>query len=369
MGERSRSEIPFLKDGAGEPPRSDEFELTLMGSGYGESIVSHIGGGVWVVVDSCLRADGEPQPLSYLAGLGVSAEAVSLIVATHWHDDHIGGLSRLVERCKQARFVCSAALAEREFLGIVASLDDGSVQKGIKSGVREMRRVFSLLNDRRVPHRAMANQRIFQAGECEVWSLSPGHQTFNRFLKSLAEQIPRVGEAKGHVLSLSPNEVSVALWLRAGDVVALLGGDLERDGWRQILASEARPAARASAFKVPHHGSQNADEPAVWEELLVRDPVAALTPWNLGGRSLPLPRDVERIVSYTSRAYATGLRRAPSRTKRPPMVERELRQRGGAPTRTEARHGLVRLRRSLKGCCDWRVETFGAAIRLGSAAA
>ncbi|MDE0179372.1 MAG: hypothetical protein OXP36_12355, partial [Gammaproteobacteria bacterium] len=59
-----------------KPPRDDEFELTLIGPGYGESVVMHIGGGSWVLVDSCGRADA-PAALDYLAKLGIDpAKAV-----------------------------------------------------------------------------------------------------------------------------------------------------------------------------------------------------------------------------------------------------------------------------------------------------
>ena len=44
----------------GVPPDSDEFEFTLIGPGYGESIILHLGGGVWVLVDSNVDKDGNP---------------------------------------------------------------------------------------------------------------------------------------------------------------------------------------------------------------------------------------------------------------------------------------------------------------------
>ena len=40
-------------------PRRDEVEVTLFGPGYGESVVVHAGVDDWLVVDSCLDADGE----------------------------------------------------------------------------------------------------------------------------------------------------------------------------------------------------------------------------------------------------------------------------------------------------------------------
>ena len=82
----------------GVAPSKDEVEVTLLGPGYGESIVVHFGQGEWIIVDSCINDAREPQALEYLRAIGVEPdEAVSLIVATHWHDDHIRGMAKVVE--------------------------------------------------------------------------------------------------------------------------------------------------------------------------------------------------------------------------------------------------------------------------------
>ena len=70
--------------------------------------------------------------LWYFDGRGVDpARAVRLIVASHWHDDHIRGLGELVSRCPEADFGCANALGSREFMSVAAALartglpDDG----------------------------------------------------------------------------------------------------------------------------------------------------------------------------------------------------------------------------------------------------
>ena len=99
---------------AGIPPDENEFEVVLLGPGYGESIVLHIGYGAWVIVDSCINHEGKPRALEYLESIGVNpAQGVDLIVATHWHDDHIRGMAKLVEVCSKANFCCTNALPLR----------------------------------------------------------------------------------------------------------------------------------------------------------------------------------------------------------------------------------------------------------------
>jgi glyoxylase-like metal-dependent hydrolase (beta-lactamase superfamily II) len=104
-------------------PEPSEIEVSLFGPGYGESIVLHLGANVWFIVDSCIDpATGEPAPLEYLRQIRIEpAIAVRQVIATHWHDDHIRGLGRIVASCEAAEFVCSAALRQPEFLTLVTA--------------------------------------------------------------------------------------------------------------------------------------------------------------------------------------------------------------------------------------------------------
>ena len=348
------------------PPRDDEFEVTLFGPGYGESIVLHVGGGVWVTVDSCLGVDGSPSALDYLKRLDLDLDrAVHLVVATHWHDDHIRGMAELLEACGNAAFCCAGALCREEFLAAVDAL--GSRHLTVAgSGVRELHRVFSRLEGTgSKPTHAVANRRVLVREACEIWSLSPDDAVFQDFLKIVGALTPAAGQTKRRIPTLSPNEVAVALWVDAGNFSVLLGSDLARQGWRRILASGERPAGRASVFKVPHHGSEDAHEQEVWEQMLVPGPVAVLTPWCRGHGRLPLPRDVRRLRSHTADVYATAKSRLPrSSTGRPPTVERTLRESGIELRRMPAPHGCIRLRRPLEAQGRWAIETLGSACRL-----
>ena len=64
-------------------PRTDEIELSVFGSGIGESLLVHLGFDDWVVVDSCIvRETGQPAALDYLREIGVSPGQIRLVVAT-----------------------------------------------------------------------------------------------------------------------------------------------------------------------------------------------------------------------------------------------------------------------------------------------
>ena len=348
-----------------EPPGTDDLEITLFGPGYGESIVVHIGNGAWIVVDSCIEAEGMPAALPYLRGIGVDpATAVALVVATHWHDDHIRGMARLVAACQNARFSCAAALCREEFLAAVGTLEGRSTSRA-GSGLREIRDVLTQLGSRAsVPAFASANRRILRRDTCEVWSLSPADAVIQDFLASIAALLPGRGQARTRVPSLSPNQVAVALWIQVDDIAVLLGSDLDRPGWIHILQSEERPSGGgASAFKVPHHGAENADEPDVWNRMLGSEPLAVLTPWRRGGRTLPRSTDVRRIRLRTPHGYVTAAGH-PARRSRPGMVDRTLRESGATLRRVATASGAIRLRRSVGKGTAWSVELMGTACSL-----
>ena len=347
----------------GRPPQADEFELTLFGPGYGESIVLHIGQGTWVLVDSCGRVDA-PAALEYLQNIGVDpSRAVDMIVATHWHDDHIRGLARMVQVCASATFCCAGVLCDGEFLAVVDALESRH-HAAFGSGLREIHRVFSRLRESTsTPTLAIANRHLLAKGACRIWSLSPDDEAFLGFLRAIARITPKEGQAETRISSLSPNDVAVVLRVEVGDIAVLLGSDLERRGWLRILQDAARPPGRASAFKVPHHGSENADEPVAWRHLLEADPVALLTPWRRGDHALPSNGDVRRILARTPNAYATAKANGSSPAHRDRVVERTIGQ-AGIRLRRTPKLGGIRLRRKIGAHTRWQVEMFGSACHL-----
>src|SRR5215204_2368735 len=106
-----------------EPPSADELELSVFGPGVGECLVVHLGYNDWMVIDSCLHEpNGRPVALHYLEQLRVDVgRCVKLVTVTHWHDDHIRGISAVLREASAAELVCSAALRTDEFRILVAA--------------------------------------------------------------------------------------------------------------------------------------------------------------------------------------------------------------------------------------------------------
>src|SRR5213592_4947476 len=105
-------------------PSSSQIEICIFGPGYGECSVLHLGNDHWIVVDSCIdKTSGNPASLEYLKKIGVDPLKVKLVIATHWHDDHVRGMARQLLEFKNATFCSSPALTKKEFIATVISYD------------------------------------------------------------------------------------------------------------------------------------------------------------------------------------------------------------------------------------------------------
>ena len=127
----------------------------------GNCILIHLGGNEWCVIDSCIsRGKTEPVAVEYLRGFNNDALAnVKLVVATHWHDDHIGGMASLLSHAPHAEFCCSMALRDEEFTTLISSARQMITGR---SGVDEFGAILDELEarGRRAPKFAVENKPL-----------------------------------------------------------------------------------------------------------------------------------------------------------------------------------------------------------------
>ncbi|HYP55188.1 MAG TPA: MBL fold metallo-hydrolase, partial [Solirubrobacterales bacterium] len=234
----------MLRTEATTPPGAAVLEVSLFGPGCGEAIAVHLGEGRWMLVDSCLDEEGSPAALGYLEAIGVAPEQVVLVVATHWHDDHIAGLAETVQRCADAEFVYSGALRSEEFFALVGALSERSQIS--RSGVTEFAAVVETLDERggEPPRMAVEGRRLWTAGDgtmpAFVDALSPSDTSMLLSQRAIAELLPSVNTHKKAVAAPKPNHASIVLWVGIGEERILLGADLEETanpgtGWTALL--------------------------------------------------------------------------------------------------------------------------------------
>lgn len=379
----------MLKDYAGnepaDPPADDQVEITFFGPGFGESILVHLGCGEWIVVDSCVPPGSHiPAPLWYLEKIDVDpAEAVKLVIATHWHDDHIRGLGRVFEACTSAQFCTSQVIGTEEFIDMALHHQTRN-HAPFPSGCREILSVMKVLGDREekgapfsAPKKAAPDRILYRllkeksghGCECSVFALSPSDKEINLFLRDIANRLDKLHGERSRAPCPESNLGAVVVMVCIGDHALLLGSDLEEHGdpergWTAIVNSGSRPRHTSPIFKIPHHGSSGAHCEAVWEHMLPQLPIAVVTPWNRGSK-LPQPEDVERILGFTPFGLVTSTVSLPARKKFTPEIEKTFRDLNESPKPLQPRMGAVRLRN--KGSdlsTNWHVKFFGSATQL-----
>lgn len=357
-------------------PAFDEIEISLFGggAGVGECIVAHVGAKQWIVVDSFTARTGQPVAQDYLQSIGVNlAEDVKFIIASHWHDDHIQGISRLFAKAATAKFVISSALKADEF-GTLIQIDQqinsrkrtiGELNQILATKIKESRGLVEAISDRTLW------THTFEGNQCTIYSLSPSDASVQLARQEIASLVQGFDSANRKIPDINPNHNSVVIRITVGDKHILLGSDLEitggaDTGWSAVLSSIYKPDRNASVFKVPHHGSETSYAPDIWEELLISSPFAIVTPFKKGKKRLPQKEYADKILNHADSAFITSDPNARAKPKkRDHKVEKTIRQLGFNPVELSYPEGHIRLRSKLNEQ-GWRVELFGSAIHLNA---
>ena len=354
-------------------------EISVFGPGYGECLVLHLTNNQWVIVDSCVGAgSARPTAAKYLTSLGINlATDVRLILATHYHDDHIAGIGELLEQCTRARFACSMALNSRDWTKLTEIYRGYLVTGG--SGVDEIRRVMRELK-RRADQREVAAPIFCIAGRIlrepllnapvVLTCLSPSDAAVAAMHTRIREKLlPRARRRRLAVPGLESNDGSVVLAIRVGSASALLGADLEERnrpglGWQAVLDSGVAGSDRCDGLKVPHHGSSTAYHPDVWGRLIEPKGWAVVTPYNRQKKPIPTKKNCERIQRMTEWSFITS---PPgwSRFRHPnPTVQKTAEEATVKIGPEQPKDGHVRLRKATINAGDWRIDCFGQAVPL-----
>jgi len=364
-----------------QPPKDSEIEVSLFGPGYGEGILVHLGNGDWVVIDSCLDKNlRNPSIIQYLEQIGIDpCQAVKLIVITHWHDDHIRGIAKIFENCPAADLVCSAALNRSEFIKLVR-LQESAMTRS--PGLNEFSKLLEILISRKKGKRVQSKMPNFALAGMDLWkregaiparvhALSPSNGALGLAYHEISRLMQVKGQTKRAVVAQEPNNLAVALWIKIGEHSILLGSDLEETadpntGWSIIVDSKIRPQEKAAVFKIPHHGSINGHQQKVWDDMLVTDCWAILSPFVHGGISLPEESDSNRICSLTDNAYITSLPRKKTIKFQNKMVEKTVKESVRNIRAIKGSEGQIRLRleEPTSGHAEWKVELFGTSRSL-----
>ena len=356
----------------GSLPVADEIEVTVLGPGYGESVVVHLGNGEWLIVDSCVDSSDSNKPVApllYLRSLGVKVEqAVKYIVVSHWDDDHVKGIANVVEACISADFICSEVFPKEEFTDFVEALSIGDAMTD-GGNVKNIRKVLQLIDERGKTIKKACPSRTLRRNP-RIVSWSPSDLEQQEFLKFIAAAHPKAREALRKAMPSTANLTSVVLTIEWDDVSVLLGADMETHtnvlrGWGAIVSEVGITGLKpADLVKIPHHGSKTGHDDLMWNKLLVSDPISVITPFSKSKHESkpPTKADVVRIRKKSRKLFISARHIEPKLPKMEVAVLRSLREGSITFTTKKLPIGIVRHRRR-PGAAEWDSEIFGAAYQ------
>lgn len=245
--------LPVRVVTGGWPP--DGAVVVACAVGQGDLVVLPVRAGAAIVVDT------GPDPAAAdrcLRDLGV--RTVSLLVISHYHDDHVAGIAG-VFRDRPVAAVLAPAWTEPEA---------GRVQ------------VAAAATESGTPVHAARAGTAYQVGEVSLAVIGPrGAQAGTRS---------------------DPNNNSIVIRATVRGVAVLLTGDAEVELQRALLAQAAHAGLRAEVLKVPHHGSPY-QEPAFLDAVDPRVALVTVGPDNTYGH--PHPPLLDRLAGGGARVLRT----------------------------------------------------------------
>lgn len=238
------------------------FEVTALDVGQGDSIFVVSPAGKTLLIDGGgafggfrqqdLRGGpdpGEDAVSPYLWSRGF--QRLDVVALTHAHQDHIGGLTAVLENFR----VASLWIGRETAVPAQVALEELARRRGVTIA-HEIR------------------------GASFDWDGVRGDVLW-----------PEI--APGEIALSAKNNDSIAVRLAYGKRVILLAGDVEKQAEAQILAQTPDDSLYADVLKVGHHGSKNSTTPEFLER--VRPQVALISSGEHNPYGHPSPELLERL--------------------------------------------------------------------------
>ncbi|MXY04122.1 MAG: MBL fold metallo-hydrolase [Acidimicrobiales bacterium] len=285
-------------------PRRDEVEITVLGKGYGESIVVHTGDGAWVIIDSFLEhRSRDPAPLAYLKSIEVDVERdVTSVVLSHLHADHYEGIEHVMSECKSAWLYLPGVLPGHRWKEVLTHA--GRLATEPYRGLKKVSAAIQMAHGRSKLRIIGSDSEIETRLDSSLRCIGPTSAALTADIFDNGITADRVEK-----LIKQANYTSTVLWLRVGEARALLTADFDaRDrhlGWTALMAEQAAKhwIEEASLVKVPHHGSLTAHRDEIYTKWATK-PVAVIT----GNRPNRLPNSdvVDKLRSLCAQVHHTS---------------------------------------------------------------
>ena len=188
-----------------------DFTATFLDVGQGDAILLELPNGKVILVDGGNNGDGDKIIVPFLKKKGI--DTIDLVVLTHPHADHCGGLDEVLEQLK--------------------------VKEIWENGERAKSKAYKDFAKARKKEKATLKNP--KQNDTVTW-----------------------GDVKIKVLNTNENyekknNDSIVLMVSYGDIDVLLGGDIEGEE-QQDLVDDYGSKLESEIVKVPHHGSKYYDK-------------------------------------------------------------------------------------------------------------
>lgn len=323
-------------------PNADEIEITTIGAGAsaGESVVVHLTDNRWMIIDSCVL-DGEVLPLYYLRKREVDPLKVVYIVCTHWHKDHIQGLSTLLSECKNARLALPSVFNQDSVFKAVFTEEKSKYSPIAK----ELGACLDILDSRtddvlRRPKYLNADKEVcsytINGIGVVVNSLSPSDVMKEKYDKMLVNST--LQQMADNDMDTNMCSVVLNIFVEDERLNILLGADLECNrsdekaigcsgcckansaiGWCNIIIDSEKYKRHHiyHYLKSSHHSSMNGYCPSLMDNKIKKDETIITTTLFENNANVRLPQDdmLSQYLSKCENYYITSDRPKPKKIK------------------------------------------------------
>ena len=229
--------------------------VSVIDVGQGDSILISTSDGHAMLVDGG-PAEASPKVLEMISKAGCGK--IDVLVSTHPHADHIGGLARVLDGVRVDRVIDSGKVH-------TSKTYEGYLEKILAKDIP-----FSL-------GRARSSFALGPAAVTILWPVEP-----------LAENI---------------NDCSIVVRVTYGGFSALLAGDIEEPSEQALI--KAGSLSPTTALKVAHHGSDTSTTAAFLN--IVRPAVAVISAGAGNSYGHPTASVLARLKASGAKVYRTDL--------------------------------------------------------------